>query len=113
GLHGVNLEIAVGFRPRGSLMRDRMSLSRLIDAWSQLGIQLHVTLAMPSSEEGDPDAHPDLEVDEGSGDEAWTESRQAVAAQEYVRLLSAKPAVTGIFWAHFHDALPHRFPNAG
>ncbi|MBL8850040.1 MAG: endo-1,4-beta-xylanase, partial [Planctomycetaceae bacterium] len=37
GLHGVNLEIAMGYRPRGSLLRDRLSLSRLVDVWSQLG----------------------------------------------------------------------------
>lgn len=113
GLHGVNLEIAIGYRPRGSLLRDRMSLSRLIDTWSQLGIQLHVTLAMPSSEASDMDAHPDLEVDDGTDDDSWTESRQARIAAEYVRLLTAKPAVTGIYWSHFHDALPHRFPHAG
>jgi len=113
GLHGVNLEIAMGFRPRGSLLRDRMSLSRLIDAWSQLGIQLHVTLAMPSSDLPDPQAHPDLEVDEQVGDGAWTERLQAQTAREFVRLLTAKAAVTGIFWSHFHDAQPHRFPQAG
>jgi hypothetical protein len=113
GLHGVNLEIAMGYRPRGSLLRDRLSLSRLIDAWSQLGIQLHVTLAMPSGEMLDEQAHPDLEVDELTGDEAWNESLQHDTVREFVRLLTAKAAVTGIFWSHFHDALPHRFPNAG
>jgi hypothetical protein len=25
----------------------------------------------------------------------------------------AKPAVTGVFWSHYHDAQPHRFPHAG
>lgn len=113
GLHGVNLEIAMGYRPRGSLLRDRMALSRLIDAWSQLGIQLHVTLALPSADAVDPQAHPDLEVDELTGDEAWNERLQAHLAHEFVQLLTAKAAVTGIFWSHFHDALPHRFPHAG
>lgn len=113
GLHGVNLEIAMGYRPRGSLLRDRLSLSRLIDAWSQLGIQLHVTLAMPSDDAQDPHAHPDLEVDELNGDEAWNQSMQHELVREFVRLLTAKAAVTGIFWSHLNDALPHRFPNAG
>jgi hypothetical protein len=113
GLHGVNLEIAMGYRPRGSLLRDRLSLSRLIDAWSQLGIQLHVTLAMPSSDVADPLAHPDLEVDDLAGDGVWNERLQAQRVREFVRLLTSKSAVTGIFWAHFHDAQPHRFPHAG
>lgn len=113
GLQGVNLEIAVGYRPRGSLMRDRLSFSRLIDYWSQLGIQLHVTLAIPSSEEPDPQAEPDLETDDTGWGGAWTESTQAARASELVRLLMAKPAVTGVFWAHYHDAASHRFPHAG
>ncbi len=113
GLQGVNLEIAVGYRPRGSLMRDRLGLSRLIDYWSQLGIQLHVTLAIPSSEGFDPLADPDLEADEGGWAGGWTESSQAQRATEFVRLLMAKPAVTGVFWSHFDDASLHRFPHAG
>jgi hypothetical protein len=30
-----------------------------------------------------------------------------------VRLLMAKPAVTGIFWSHFDDGRPHQYPHAG
>lgn len=113
GLQGVNLEIAMGYRPRGSLLRDRISLSRLIDYWSQLGVQLHVTLAMPSAETADPRAHPDLEVDELVEGDGWTAAVQARQVHEFVRLLLSKSAVTGIFWSHCHDALPHRFPHAG
>src|SRR5262249_32984256 len=82
-------------------------------AWSQLGIQLHVTLALPSCDAADPQAHPDLEVDEMTDEDAWTEQRQAEIASEFVQLLTAKPSVTGVFWSNFHDALPHRYPNAG
>jgi hypothetical protein len=113
GLQGVNLEIAVGYRPRGSLLRDRLGLSRLVDYWSQLGIQLHVTLAIPSAEGSDPQADPDLEADEGGWGAGWTEASQSERAAEFVRLLMAKPAVTGVFWSHYHDASPHRFPHAG
>lgn len=113
GLQGVNLEIAFGYRPRGSLMRDLLGISRLIDVWSQLGVQLHLTLAIPSSDRPDPQADPDLEVDRPAWDTPWDEATQASRALEIVRLLMAKPAVTGVFWSHLHDGVPHRYPQAG
>ena len=113
GLQGVNLEIAVGYRPRGSMMRDLLGLSRLIDGWSQLGVQLHVTLALPSSDRHDVLAEEDLEVDRPAWETPWNESTQAGQALEIVRLLMAKPAVTGIFWSHFDDGRLHQYPHAG
>lgn len=110
-LHGVNLELAFGYRPRGSLTRDLLGISRLIDNWSQLGVQLYVTLALPSSSEPDPLAHPDLEVEPGSP--VWSPQIQSDLGNELLRLLMAKPAVTGVFWSHYHDSLPHTFPHAG
>lgn len=113
GLHGVNLELAFGVRPRGSLIRDLLGLSRLIDAWSQLGVQLYVTLALPSSSKHDPLAHPDLEVDACQWADSWTPQVQSEHANELLRLFMAKPAVTGVFWSHYHDAQPHTYPHAG
>ena len=113
GLHGVNLEMAFGYRPRGSLTRDLLGVSRLIDAWSQLGVQLYVTLALPSSSESDPLAHPDLEVDVCHWAESWSSQVQSERANELLRLLMSKPAVTGVFWSHYHDSRPHIYPHAG
>jgi len=113
GLQGVNLEIALGYRPRGSMMRDLLGMSRMIDSWSQLGVQLHVTLAIPSSDLPDAQADEDLEVDQPLWEETWNESVQARHALEIVRLLMAKPTVTGIFWSHFDDGRAHQYPHAG
>ena len=113
GLHGVNLELAFGYRPRGSLARDLLGVSRLIDAWTQLGVQIYVTLALPSSGESDPLANPDLEVDTCHWADAWSPQIQAEQANELLRLLMAKPAVTGVFWAHYHDSQSHIYPHAG
>jgi hypothetical protein len=113
GLQGVNLEIALGYRPRGSMMRDLLGFSRMIDAWSQLGVQLHVTLAIPSSDQSDALADEDLEVDQPVWETPWNEGTQARHALEIVRLLMAKPAVTGIFWSHFDDGRLHQYPHAG
>ncbi|MEZ6052997.1 MAG: endo-1,4-beta-xylanase [Planctomycetaceae bacterium] len=113
GLAGVNLEINVGYFPQGTLSRDMLSFSRLIDYWSTLGIQLHVTLAFPSSSTDDPLANRDLEVATPVWRKPCSEDVQAEWIETYVPLLMAKPAVTGVYWTHLSDAFPHRFPHAG
>lgn len=114
GLSGVNLEIAVGYTPEGDLNRDLLSVSRLIDLWSLLGVQLHVTLAFPSTRDSDPEASPRIQQTQRSPwRDEWSEPAQAEWAENYVSILMAKPQVTGVFWTHFHDGLPHRFANAG
>jgi hypothetical protein len=113
GLSGVNLEIAMGYQPAGSLNRDLFSLSRLIDLWSQLGVQLHVTLACPSSMQPDPKADADLEPTPSALTGAWTTESHEKWMAETVALLMAKAAVTGIFFSDLSDATPHRYPNAG
>lgn len=114
GLSGVNLEIAVGYRPRGSAPRDLLEFSRLIDLWSSLGIPLYVTMAFPTASGSDPQAQSDLEVDEpGRWKAPWSESAQAEWVDLYLPLLMAKQAVVGICWTHFSDQTPHEFPHAG
>jgi hypothetical protein len=113
GLHGVNLEIAVGYSPRGTPPRDLLDFSRLIDLWSCLGIPLEVTLAFPSSTEPDPNATSDLEVETPQWKAGWTEASQAAWVDAYLPMLMAKQVVVGIYWSHFSDAIPHHFPHAG
>ena len=113
GLAGVNLEINVGYRPRGCSSRDLLGFSRLIDHWSMLGIQLHVTLAFPSSDGIDPAADDDLEVDKSTWRQDCSEQTQSDWIRTFVPLLMSKPSVTGVYWSHFSDGQPHRLPNAG
>jgi len=113
GLYGVNLEIAVGYSPRGSSPRDLLDFSRLIDLWSCLGIPLEVTLAFPSSTEPDANVNTDLEVETAQWKEGWTEESQAAWVDAYLPMLMAKQVVVGIFWSHFSDAVPHHYPHAG
>jgi hypothetical protein len=116
-LSGVNLEVAVGYTPRGTAPRDRFDFSQLIDQWSCLQIPLYVTLAYPSSGGEDPHARPDLEVERTPPDDAdgpaWTDDRQAEFVERFVPMLMAKQSVAGIFWSHAGDAAPHDYPNAG
>ena len=113
GLAGVNLEINVGYRPQGCCSRDMLGFSRLIDHWSMLGIQLHVTLAFPSSDQPDDAADSDLEVAGSVWREPCSEEAQAKWIATYLPLLIAKPAVTGVYWSHWSDGQRHRLPHAG
>jgi hypothetical protein len=112
-LSGVNLEFGVGFRPCGTSPRDPLELSQLIDQWSLLGIPLHVTLACPSDTRADPQGDRDLDVEKHGWRTPWTPAAQAEWADTNLPMLLAKESVVSIFWAHFSDAVPHRFPHAG
>lgn len=113
GLSAVNLEISVGYRPRGSASRELLDFSQLIDQWSCLGIPLQVTLAVPSETSEDPNSNTDLEVDSGYWKNPWCEKVQAEWIDLYLPLLMAKQSVVGVFWTHFCDGQPHHFPHAG
>jgi GH35 family endo-1,4-beta-xylanase len=113
GLAGVNLEIAVSYLPDGTPYRDLLDFSRMIDTWSVLGIPLFVTLAAPSSSTRDPHAQSGWEVNPRAWPNGCDETSQATWVGQVLPLLLAKPAVAGVTWAHFSDADPHVFPNAG
>lgn len=113
GLSGVTLEVSAGYLGRGSLIRDRASISRLIDLWSLLGIQIHVVLACPSSSEPDPSAVGGSTVEPNVWKSEWTEAAQAEWLEAVISMLCAKPTVTGVYVSNLSDGAAHRFPNAG
>ena len=113
GLSGINLELAFGYVPRGDQLRDLLAVSRLIDIWSLLGTQLHVTLAYPSSSGPDAAAREGWKTARSPWPQDWSEDAQARWANDFVSMLMSKPQVTGVFWSHFNDRVSHRYPNAG
>lgn len=113
GLAGVNLEMAMGYLPRGSAQRDLMEVSRLIDSWSVLNLPIHITLACPSCCEDDPLSHSDWEVDTRLWANKAAEDNQAEYVDRVMELLLAKPSVAGVYLSHFSDAVPHQYPFAG
>jgi len=114
GLSAVNLEVAIGFRPRGSAPRDLLELSRMLDTWAILGIPLYVTLAYPSESQAvDPQAATGIQAESDGGSESLGEAAQASWVDSVLPVLMAKQAVVGIFWTHFSDGAPHDYPHAG
>jgi GH35 family endo-1,4-beta-xylanase len=113
GLAGVNLELAMGYLPRGSARRDLLDIARLIDSWSVLNLPIQVTLAVPSSGEDDPLSYPDWEVEPRLWPTGCSDDNQAECIDRVTELLLAKQSVAGVFLSHFSDANPHQFPFAG
>ncbi len=102
-----------GYGPPGSLTRTRLAVSRLIDLWSLLGIQLHVFWACPSRTGADPAAYGGCEVQSGTWRMNWSEEAQTAWLEEFVPMIAAKPAVTGVILSSFRFSLAHRYPHSG
>lgn len=113
GLSGVNLELAMGYKPYGSAQRDLLECSRLIDNWTVLDVPIYVTLVCPSSLGNDSLASPDIKINPRQCSSMDQEVYQAQWIDRLLELLVAKPRVAGVFLPHFSDGSPHEFPHAG
>jgi hypothetical protein len=112
-LSALDVELAMGFSPRGSYCRDLLETSRLLDMYALLGVPLWVTLAYPSAPGSDRLADPDLLVGAGHWHQGISPASQGEWARDYANLAVGKPYVSGVHWADFSDARPHQFPHAG
>jgi hypothetical protein len=78
-----------------------------------LGVPLQVSLAYPSSAARDPQADPAERVEGGGRWRDFNPAAQADWAGAFGSLALCKSFVTGVFWDHLSDAVPHRIPNGG
>ena len=119
GLSGIGLEFNMNYWPGGTLPRDLIEISDLIDQWAMLGMPLMATVNAPFDCEHDPKAsgrtsivsrwsNPILKPMVPSGHPPMPPS-----GIEVIEMLMAKTNVHGIVWGQSNDALPHHFPNAG
>jgi hypothetical protein len=109
GLSGVGLEMNIGYSPGGTLPRDMLELSRLIDRWSTLGVPLLAMLSAPSSASIDPLASMRATTVSGKVSPEDT----ANFLRPWLSMLVAKQAVHGVLWNQYTDSDPHRWPHSG
>ena len=109
GLTGVMMEMNVGYWPGGTLPRHPLEFNRLLDAWSQLGLPLWLSLCAPSAYHEDPLALHKTPLPPGS----WTAAAQQAWVGRFVPLALAKPMVQGVVWNQLRDGQPHDFPHGG
>lgn len=109
GLSGVGLEMNVGYMPGGTLPRDILELSRLIDRWSTLGVPLLAFVTAPSSSAPCPMALLKTRI----VNDAMTPALEVEQMRPWIEMLVAKQSVHAVFWSQLADAEPHRWPHGG
>lgn len=112
GLTGLALELNMNSWPDGSLPRDPLEISRMIDRWSMLGLPLMITLTLPSDEA------IDAQVSNGRQPvTSWKNPLQGgpieSTTETIIRLLLAKQSVHALIFNQVTDQLPHEFPHSG
>jgi hypothetical protein len=112
-LAGFEIEWHMGTSPSGSFCRDPLEASRLLDMFGMLGCPLQLSLSYPSSADRDPLADPEQMVGKTGWWHGITPLAQAEWAEAFTTLALAKGNVSGVHWAHYCDADPHRMPNGG
>lgn len=105
GLSGVGFEINLGYTPGGTLPRDILELSRLVDRWSSLGVPLLAFLTSPSEAAASGKATTVCRH--------ITPALQAAQLRAWLKMLTAKQSMHGILWNHFADSEPSRWPHSG
>jgi hypothetical protein len=132
GLSGIALEINTNYWPGGSLPRDLIDVSDLVDQWSLLGVPLVALVNGPVSNGPDETSVskatevfrwtiPGRDLPNANGDATKTSSpslapsnsQLAMNQIEIIQMLLAKQNVHAIGWTQMSDRHPHRFPNGG
>lgn len=111
GLSGLGLQINLDTWPNGTLPRDPIEISRLVDRWGLLGLPLMLVITQPTSKVLDSSAGSDRSV---SG---WSTSSNpptsGLKADSLLRMLVAKPTVHAVIWNQLSDQSAGGFANAG
>jgi hypothetical protein len=113
GMAGLGLEVAPGYGPPGSHIRDLFDFSRLLDLYALINLPLYVTLLLPSGDGPDANADPAVRVETAQWPTPPTEQLQRDWAAKWVALAVAKPFVRSVCWGQVGDSLPHVYPHAG
>ncbi len=112
GLSGLALEFNLNAWPDGTLPRDPLEISRMVDRWSMLGLPLMIVLTMPSDDGTDAAAQNNRQpVTSWKGFERVPNMDNST--ETIVKLLVAKQAVHAVIMGQATDQLPHEFPHSG
>ncbi|MFM8326792.1 MAG: hypothetical protein ACKN9U_18175, partial [Pirellulaceae bacterium] len=120
GITAIGLEMNLDAWPGGSLPRDPLDVSDLIDQWSMLGIPLVGFLAASHHGGHDPGAFPQVELPS-----QWLKARTPTTdasahcmgrnlwIASVWNALRAKGNLHALVWNQIDDHAPHFLPNAG
>jgi hypothetical protein len=112
-ISAVELELRSGVMPRGSLPRDLLETSRVLDLFSVLQLPLEVVFSCPSSDAPDSNAIGGQAVWSHGWPAGLTPDVQAAWGAAFTALALCKPHVRSVTWDHWSDAAAHLTPNGG
>ncbi len=111
GLSGLGLQLNLDVWPEGTLPRDPLEISRLVDRWGLLGLPLMIVLTHPTSISHI--ATTDAVRSVSSWAPATNPPPAGLKADSLLRMLIAKPTVHAVIWDQLSDQSPGGFANAG
>jgi hypothetical protein len=107
GLSGLALELAMDVWPGGSLPRDLIEVSRLMDRWAMLGLPLLVHLSSPTQAAAGTDLRvADWQIPLNGSHSKTAGSDAFVPPEALIQLLVSKPAVHAVIWDQLTDQYP-------
>ena len=109
GLSGIGLELNLGYATDGTLPRDVLEISRLVDRWTSLGVPLVILLSIPSQSAAEETSTRLVPF----GAKQFDPHVQARLASEITRACLAKPVVQGVIWNQLVDGDSIQFPGGG
>ncbi len=109
GLSGLVMEMNLGYFPGGTMPRHILEFNRQLDAWSELGLPLWLSLCAPSAYHDDPLAVRKVAPRPGG----WTPAAQQSLAARLIPFALARQSVQGVLWNQLLDSRPHDFPHGG
>ena len=112
GLTGLALELNLNSWPDGTLPRDPLEISRMIDRWSMLGLPLMIALTLPSDDVVDPEVSRNRQP-VTSWKNSFRDGPIESTNESLVRLLLAKQSVHALIFNQATDQLSHEFPHGG
>ena len=112
-ISAIEIELRYGTTPRGSLPRDLLDTSRVLDLFGVLGVPLEVILSHPGPGDRDPIAQEHGEELATTWRGGPTFEGQAEWAASFAALALSKPHVRSVTWDHWSDSDPHTTPFGG
>jgi endo-1,4-beta-xylanase len=115
---GVDFDIiGIQFYYGGGLLQycwDMLEVSRILDEYAALGKEIHITeLGTPSAMGPDPNAMITEGNEVGLWHGEWTQATQADWVEQFYKICMSKPAIRGITWWSFSDAVRVFWPHGG
>ena len=110
---GIGLELDYGYWPRGTLPRDVLEVTELVELWAFLGLPLVLMFAIPSGAGADDLATDRSEILETAFPDGPSPHNQKRLVDQLFPALLAKQSVQALVWNQVFDSLRHRYAHGG